>query len=58
MRVRYKGKTDFLVLTHNHIYDVISVERDWYRIKDDSGENYLYAREMFDVVSDKSKDCA
>jgi len=26
------------MLTHNKIYDVISIEKDWYRIIDDSGE--------------------
>lgn len=31
-------------------YDVISVEKDWYRIKDDSGEDYLYPPESFEVV--------
>ena len=27
MKVRYLGKTEFLVLTNNKIYDVISVEK-------------------------------
>lgn len=50
MKIRWKGKTDFLVLTHNKIYDVISVEKGWYRIIDDSGEDYLYPPEQFEIV--------
>lgn len=47
MKVKYTGKTSFLVLTHNKIYDVLSVERGWYRVIDDSGEDYLYPPELF-----------
>ena len=50
MKVKWKGKTDFLVLTHNKIYDVLSVEKGWYRIIDDSGEDYLYPPESFELV--------
>ena len=38
MKIRWKGKTDFLVLTNNKIYSVLAVEKGWYRIVDDSGE--------------------
>lgn len=31
MRVRWKGKTDFLVLTHDKIYTVLGVKKGWYR---------------------------
>ena len=51
MRVRFLGKTSFLVLTHDKIYDVISIEKDWYRIVDDSGEDYLYPPEIFEIIS-------
>ena len=50
MKVKYTGKTSFLVLTNGKIYDVISVEKGWYRIKDDSGEDYLYPPESFEVI--------
>lgn len=51
MKVRYDGETDFLVLTHGKIYDVISIERGWYRIVDDSGEDYLFPAKLFTEVS-------
>ena len=50
MRAKYLGKTEFLVLTK--VYEVLSVERDWYRIVDDSGEDYLYPPELFELVND------
>lgn len=54
MRVRYLGQTDFLVLTHGKLYEVLSVERGWYRIIDDSGEDYLYPPQLFEIVAPKS----
>ena len=53
IRVRYQGETDFLVLTHSKIYDVLGVERGWYRIIDDSGEDYLYPPDLFTEVEDE-----
>ena len=50
MKVRWLGPTDFLVLTHNKIYTVLSIEKDWYRIVDDSGEDYLYPPQMFETI--------
>ena len=50
LKIKYIGETDFLVLTHNIIYDVISIEKEWYRIIDESGEDYLYPPELFEIV--------
>lgn len=50
IKIKYNGETSFLELTHNKIYDVISVEKGWYRIIDDSGEDYLYPPELFEIV--------
>ena len=52
MRAKYFGKTEFLVLTNGKVYEVLSVERDWYRIVDDSWEDYLYPPELFELVND------
>lgn len=52
MKIRWKGKTEFLVLTQNKIYSVLSVEKEWYRIVDDSGEDYLYPPENFEIVEE------
>lgn len=49
-KVRWRGRTEWLMLTHGQIYTVLSVEREWFRIIDDSGEDYLYPPEGFDLV--------
>lgn len=49
MKVKWKGKTEFLMLTYDKIYDVISIEKGWYRVKDDSGDEYLYPPEKFEI---------
>ena len=50
MTVKWKGKTEFLMLTHDKEYEVISIENGWYRIVDDSGEDYLYQPSKFEIV--------
>ena len=50
MKIKWNGKTEFLMLTHGKIYEDISVEKEWYRIVDDSGEDYLYPPENFEIV--------
>ena len=50
MKIRYLGETKSFELTHNKIYEVISIEKDWYRINDDTGEDYLYPPEQFEIV--------
>lgn len=50
MKVKWKGKTELLVLTAQKEYEVLSIEKGWYRIVDDSGEDYLYPPEMFDIM--------
>ncbi len=52
MKVKYIKKTTFLGLTKDKVYDVISVERGWYRVIDDSGDDYLYPPECFEVVQE------
>ena len=37
-------------LTLGRVYSVLEVEDDLYRIVDDSGEDYLYPRDMFQVL--------
>lgn len=55
MKVKWIGKTSFLMLTHGKIYDVLSVEKGWYRVVDDSGEDYLYPPEYFEIESDEGE---
>lgn len=50
MKVKFLGKTSYLMLTHGKIYDVMSIEKGWYRIMDDSDDDYLYPPEMFEII--------
>lgn len=52
MKIKWKGKTEFLILTNGKVYDVISVERGFYRIIDDSGEDYLYPPDNFEIIEE------
>ena len=50
MKVKYIGMTSPLELTNGKIYDIISIERGWYRINDDTEDDYLYPPECFEIV--------
>lgn len=53
MKVRYKEETESLCLTNGKIYEVLSIEGPgWYRVIDDTDEDYLFAPESFDIVDD------
>lgn len=40
------------MLTHGKIYEVLSIEKDWYRVIDDTGEDYLYPPEDFVIIEE------
>lgn len=59
MRVKYIGKSDTASLLHGKVYDVLGIEKGWYRIVDEEGEDpdedvqgYLYSPEQFEIVED------
>lgn len=49
MRVKYKGENS-VSLTKGKEYEVLGVENGWYRIADDTEEDYLFAPELFDTI--------
>lgn len=51
MKVKYINKSD-VSLTNGKVYEVIAVERGWYRIVDDTDEDYLFSPEEFEVVEE------
>lgn len=51
MKVRFIGESDLLSLIHGKVYEVISVERDCYRVIDETGEDYLYDPGQFEKVN-------
>ncbi|MBE6465799.1 hypothetical protein [Denitrobacterium detoxificans] len=50
MKVRFLGETTFLELTQGKEYEVLSIEKEWFRLVDDSGEDYLYPPDEFEIV--------
>ena len=51
MKVKYIGE-DLVAIVKNKIYEVISVEKGWYRIKTELGEDYLFPPEVFETIND------
>lgn len=46
MKVKYTQKSN-ISLTQDKIYDVLSVEKGWYRITDETEDDYLFPPENF-----------
>ena len=49
MKVRCISRSD-CSLTNGKIYDVIAIEEGWYRIVDDTEDDYLFSPDEFEVV--------
>ena len=50
MKVKYMGETKPFMVSHGKIYEVLSIEKGWYRIIDDTGEDYLYPPQEFEKI--------
>ena len=59
LRIKYIGEREidtpdsykiFMDVIPNKIYEVLSIERGFYRIVDESEEDYLYPPEKFEVI--------
>lgn len=50
MKVKFIGEDDPLALLNGKTYEVESVEDGWYRITDETKEDYLYPPEAFEIV--------
>ena len=50
MKVKYTGRSDPATLLNGKTYEVMSVEKGWYRIVDETDEDYLYPPENFEIV--------
>ena len=50
MKVKYIADHDTPAIEKGKIYDVISVEKGWYRIMTELDEDYLFPPEAFEVV--------
>ena len=52
MKVRYIGSYYEISLVKGKIYDVMSIEKGWYRIFDETEDDYLYPPKSFEIVDD------
>ena len=57
MKVRYTGDYYKVAFDKDKVYDVISIEKGWYRIMTELEEDYLFPPECFEIVEGE-KDAA
>lgn len=50
MKVKFIGNVDTVALEKNKEYEVISIEKGWYRIMTEIGEDYLFPPEAFEEI--------
>ena len=57
MKVKYIGKTEKRYFTHGKIYETLEKYEDQnlYRIVDDTGEDYMYCLDEFEILEDESE---
>ena len=53
MKVRYISDIDTIAFERGKVYDVISIEKGWYRIKGELEDDYLFPPNVFEIVSPK-----
>ena len=49
MKVKYIGKADIVALEKGKVYNVLSVERGWYRIMTEIEEDYLFPPNQVEI---------
>lgn len=54
MKVKYIGKSQKYYLLNCKIYEVLSIEKGWCQVIDETGEDYLYPPKLF--VSPESEE--
>ena len=52
MKVKYIGKMDTIALDRDKEYEVISVEKGWYRIMTELDEDYLFPPKVLKEVEE------
>lgn len=51
MKVKYIGESDVSVINGN-TYEVLAVESGWYRIVDETEEDYVYPPDQFEIIEE------
>ena len=55
LRVKYVGKRDTLAFERGKVYEVMSVEKGWFRIMTELDEDYLFPPHIFEIVEDDTR---
>ena len=55
MKVKYIGKAKTIALKKGKVYDVLSVEKGWFRIMTELNEDYLFPPEQFETIEDDNE---
>ena len=50
LKVRFLGEGSSMSLIHGKVYEVVAIEGEFYRIIDETDEDYLYQIKMFETV--------
>ena len=56
MKVKYIKETAIPIMTYGKVYEVLSIERGYYRIMDDTNDDYLYAPTSFEIIDDSDRE--
>lgn len=51
VKVRYIGENDPLSLLNGKVYEARVLKKNWYGIVDETGEEYAYPPELFEIAS-------
>jgi len=54
MKVKYIGKAKTIALKKEKVYDVLSVEKGWFRIMTELDDDYLFPPDQFEVIEEDS----
>ena len=50
IKVEYIGNYDTVALERNKPYEVLSIEKKWYRIMTELDEDYLFPPNLFKII--------
>ena len=52
MKVKFLGKVNTVALEKGKTYEVLSIEKGWFRIMTELDEDYLFPPAQFEIVSE------
>ena len=55
VQVKFVGESDPLCFIHGKIYTKIGESHGYWKVIDETGEDYLYDPDVFEVVNDECK---